>query len=150
MYLTIHAALGAVIGQSVGNPLAGFIGGAASHYLIDMLPHGDTERSGLRWTTKRILLVGIIDATIVCVGIILLSRAGYAMLHAPALAGILGGVVPDWLQLPYYYSNKKYFGWYIRIHNFFHNAVSRRFDFPWRVGLALQAVVLTAIISLLR
>jgi hypothetical protein len=42
MTLTTHATLGAVIGRATGNPVLAFIFGFISHFLIDMVPHGDT------------------------------------------------------------------------------------------------------------
>ncbi len=42
MTLTTHVAIGAGIGVLVGNPELGFVLGLVSHFMVDMIPHGDT------------------------------------------------------------------------------------------------------------
>src|SRR3989338_6826145 len=43
MYLTIHAAAGALIGNYVNQSLIAFIFGLFSHFLLDLIPHNDGD-----------------------------------------------------------------------------------------------------------
>jgi hypothetical protein len=44
MFITTHAVLGALIAQQVpGNAFAAFVLGMASHFISDIMPHGDTN-----------------------------------------------------------------------------------------------------------
>jgi len=42
---TVHVLAGLVIGKYVQNPLAAFLGGVMSHYILDWLPHWDGEQN---------------------------------------------------------------------------------------------------------
>jgi hypothetical protein len=41
MYISAHAPVGAIIGKLVPNPWLAFILSIFSHYLLDLIPHGD-------------------------------------------------------------------------------------------------------------
>src|SRR3989304_8260259 len=43
MILTPHVLIGALIGAQTTNPLAAFVFGLVSHYLIDKIPHWDYD-----------------------------------------------------------------------------------------------------------
>ena len=41
MYITVHTSVGLLIGQAVSNWPTAFILGMASHFALDIIPHGD-------------------------------------------------------------------------------------------------------------
>ena len=97
MFLTGHAALGAVIATAVtGDPAIGFGVGWASHYVGDFFPHGD-ESLG-EWTkrgneVRRMLLVASVDgAVLVALYGALVATRGFSWTTALAMAG---SVLPD-------------------------------------------------------
>lgn len=149
MYLTVHSALGALVGQATGNPVLAFAGGFISHLCIDIIPHGDSERSGISWTRRTLLLVGCVDALIVIVGTTGLMYTAHVTPGIGVIAGIAGSMAPDALQLPHVISHGTRWLPYMRFHNFFHNLISHRFDFDWRLGIVLQGVLLSIFLYVL-
>ncbi len=46
MTLTTHVSVGMAVGTIVGNPVAGFFVGLASHHICDLIPHSDPGSRG--------------------------------------------------------------------------------------------------------
>ncbi|MCA9325530.1 hypothetical protein KDA23_05720 [Candidatus Saccharibacteria bacterium] len=67
MYVSVHATVGAVVGQQTGNPLLAFGAGFASHLLLDVIPHGDSAKSGMPQTNKMIFIAATIDLFILSI-----------------------------------------------------------------------------------
>lgn len=100
MYLTTHAAVGVLISQSLHDPLTAFGFSFASHFALDMIPHGDEHVE--MWARKKgkyALLVGAVD-----VGLLFLFLASLYATHnlsqiALLQAGILGAILPDLIAI---------------------------------------------------
>lgn len=43
MMVSVHAAVGAMLGAGIKNPLSAIVGGASSHLLCDLVPHKDYD-----------------------------------------------------------------------------------------------------------
>ena len=96
MMLVSHAIVGTAIGAAAGNPVAGFVIGVASHFVLDATPHFDPgsfmppgdETYGPReyiWATADVL------ASVVALSLIALHHA-----HPTAIvAGSIGAMLPD-------------------------------------------------------
>ena len=95
MFVTNHALSGALIGRALkGRPVAAFVAGLASHFLLDATPHWgcDTDRPGgpeeFYAAAQKDGLLGL--ATL---------AAGALTVEPPAraatVAGMLGAVLPD-------------------------------------------------------
>lgn len=153
MFLTLHAASGALMGELAPNAWLAFTLGFLSHFPLDMFPHGDRKMGDHAKThggghVRKYIAMTIADAAI-GYGIIV---AGFALgrFEHPwyAFLGILGGLLPDLLvAIPEYAmfvkkSERVLLHGFYRFHDFNHNRVIRWFDVPMRVGLALQAVLL--------
>src|SRR5690348_15056845 len=104
MTTTTHTAIGALIGTAVGGPVLGFILGVASHYLVDMIPHGDMfmrESNNLvNKQTERLAHLFVI--TDVALGITLLNVLGTFLPNdvtqsSAYIASIFGSILPDLL-----------------------------------------------------
>ena len=99
MFLTIHAAAGIAISQQVDKPYLAFILSFFSHFVLDFIPHGDemlgpwVRKSNHR--NKRTIFLGIIDISALTALICIL----YTQINLPQtpiiIAGILGGILPD-------------------------------------------------------
>lgn len=86
MKATTHALVGGLIGALAGRPGVAFVGGVASHALLDALPHRDDAR----------ILHVIIDG---CCALALLAVAVLTG-NVGMAAGLLGGVLPDLENVP--------------------------------------------------
>ncbi len=90
MLLTNHVLSGALIGALVRRPLPAFAAGAASHFVLDSLPHW-----GQWGSQRRFLRVAVPD------GLISLALAGALAAASPSdrrpavLAGMAGAALPD-------------------------------------------------------
>jgi hypothetical protein len=97
MYLTGHAALGAVLATAVtANPAAAFGIGWLSHYLADFFPHGD---EGIGEWTKRGNEIARLFAVLAVDGAVLLMLYGFLVARHgfswPVALAMAGSVTPD-------------------------------------------------------
>jgi hypothetical protein len=96
MLMTVHALTGALIGQKIANPIGAFFIALISHYLLDLIPHGD-ELIG-QWIQRRQkkgFIVLIVDFSLTLLFILfILLKAGPLQL-AMILPGIIGSILPD-------------------------------------------------------
>lgn len=104
MYLTTHAALGALIGSQIQNPLWAFILGVLSHLLLDLIPHHSTKWLATQFTKtsslfNRFLVEALLDNLLV---LILILVFGFNNLFAKNPLGLAGGlcgaILPDILM----------------------------------------------------
>ncbi len=100
MYLSTHAAVGVLISQTVDKPLPVFLLSFASHFLLDVIPHGDEDVE--RWArTKpwRGVMIALVDLGLLFVFL----AALYATNNLPQIvlisAGIIGAVLPDLIAI---------------------------------------------------
>ncbi|PIQ67258.1 hypothetical protein COY25_04700 [Candidatus Uhrbacteria bacterium CG_4_10_14_0_2_um_filter_41_7] len=125
MTLSTHTAIGAIIGFSFGNPIVGFILGFISHFLVDMIPHGDSEIADQykvqKVNVKKILAYMMIDAVTAIILIVTLFETRSADNTAVLGASIAGSVLPDLLVGIYEVTKSKYLLWFNRLHFFFHD-----------------------------
>ncbi len=104
MLITPHVAVGAAIGVATGDPIAGFAGGVASHFVLDAIPHTDpgTWHFYEDFSTHDLhagdFTLGIVDVAVAVFGYVWL--AGVAPLATlPSILGAMGGALPDALVL---------------------------------------------------
>ncbi|MCC7522931.1 hypothetical protein IT407_03995 [Candidatus Uhrbacteria bacterium] len=152
MFITTHAALGALIAQQIPDqPFAAFVLGMASHFLSDIIPHGDTNLyksyiSGKH--VKRSIAYIVIDSIIALLFVLFLFNVGLGDAKFAVTMGIIGGVLPDFIVAIYEVLRLRGLGWFHRLHFFFHNMVSEKKDMTFASGFAMQMVFLAAVISL--
>ena len=100
MYLTTHAAVGVLISQSVSTPLAAFGLSFASHFVLDVIPHGDENvETWAREKGKRALLVATVDVGLLAAFVLSLYATNNLPKIAVTQAGIFGAVVPDLIAI---------------------------------------------------
>jgi len=118
MLLTVHATTGALIGQQINNPILAFVLGFISHFILDMIPHGDQDwieeyKGDQKSKAKKIILIVAIDVAVLLT--LLISKYYYGDSFAPSLniaAGILGGLLPDFLVVCHELSDKLFKNFY--------------------------------------
>ncbi len=147
MTLTTHATVGAVIGHAVGTPALAFIFGFISHFLIDMIPHGDTGLSDnfrvLKRKRKQAVAYVVVDAVIALFFVLLLANTRDIESMRTFSWGIAGGVLPDLIVGLYEVTKTPLLKWFNTFHFYFHNFfVRRKGDVPLYYALMAQIVLI--------
>lgn len=161
MFITTHAAVGAIIAQHTSSPWLAFLLSFLSHFILDFIPHGDQSLSE-KGLNKKLVLVSLIDF----LGLIGFLFFVYKFVEVSNLTvvlfAILGSITPDLithffpvlhqqypdfliLKLLNWLKNKSGLNRFIKlqdkIHEFTHNEILR-YQIPFLVGLVLQFLVL--------
>ncbi len=146
MLNTPHVLTGAAIGVATGNPILGFLGGLASHYLLDAIPHTDPgtwhfDEPFPPKITDRDLTIGFVDLGI-AIGLVLWLAGEAPIVAAAPIAGMIGGFLPDvlvvislfWPRFAALPGLDRYFALTTR----YHRTAPLRY---WHWGIVTQAVV---------
>jgi hypothetical protein len=156
MTLTTHVAIGAGIGAVVGEPALGFVLGAVSHFLVDMIPHGDTGLAD-RYYNNNEKLAPVAYATADGALAIILLMVFMAIkpdniANTPFAAAVIGSVLPDLMVgLADVLKKNRALKAYRKFHFFFHDYFSRRYgDVKLRYAIVAQAAFVLVIIQAIR
>lgn len=145
MLISIHTVTGALIAGSTQNPALAALAGFGSHFLLDMIPHGDEHilacPDRCHPKIKKFMTVIKIDALAAALITILILLAPLPN-RAVVAAGILGSVLPDFLagvhEVGYWKKWRRlYFKNFWRFHRFAHNHLIR-WQPGFRMGLLIQ------------
>jgi hypothetical protein len=148
MFLTVHGAIGIIIGQNVQNPFLAFIIGLVSHYLLDLIPHGDTK-APTKWKNPiHVGFAALIDIFILIIFLLWLGTK-VQIINLNTACAFLGAVLPDFLQGFYFISNKKIFKKHQAFHNFFHFLIAEKFEWKFYQGLIFQIIIFIILITLI-
>ncbi len=147
MFITTHALLGALIGEQVAShPALAFGLGLISHFLADIIPHGDSNLykgyvSGSK--VKRAVAYVTVDALVAMLFVLGLFNTGFNEHRLAISLGILGSVLPDLLVAVYQLFHVERLRWFNKFHFFFHNLItSKKGDIPLGWGIVMQLIVL--------
>jgi len=153
MFITTHAVLGALIAQHVPtSPFTAFVLGMASHFLSDIIPHGDTKMYKNYLSGKQVkssIAYVVIDGIVTTLFVLFLFNIGIGDAKLAVTMGIVGGILPDLLVGLYEVFRMKGLGWFHRLHFFFHNMVSEKYDMTLASGFAMQVMFLAGLLSLI-
>jgi hypothetical protein len=110
MFLTVHASAGAIVGETLNQPLGAIFFGWLSHYVLDAIPHGDQiigriYKSASSYRMLQILFV--IDFTVAFSLLFWLWLSGALVNPEMAMLGATAAVLPDILQGIYSISGEK-------------------------------------------
>jgi len=126
MFIAGHVAAGALIGQQIDeNLFVVFLLSFISHFLLDLIPHGDAHQvkgyfEKKKDQMKKLYYVLVVDST---ASIIIVSwLMAYANINRVAVAwGIIGSVLPDLLVgLNEVWKKSKiqwFYNWHFKVHN---------------------------------
>jgi hypothetical protein len=155
MTLSTHVAIGAAIGVLVGQPVLGFALGLVSHFLVDMIPHGDTVLAD-RFFVHKDKMVPMIYTGVDIVLSLLLVALMVAIKpehvgNGTLLAAVAGSVFPDALVgIAKLWKTNTLLKAYDKFHFYFHDFFSRPYgDVSLRLALAAQAVFIIIVIKLI-
>ena len=160
MVLATHLIIGGVLGGVIGDqPTLAFTAGVFSHFLLDAIPHWDyplrshqvdpDNQLNISMTLNRDFLIDLIkisgDLTI---GVFLLWLASLFFgwpINSSVLWGVLGGILPDFLQFAYFKLKWPILRQLQRFHLWIH---SRHRLKTWTILGPILQVVMVAIIIL--
>ncbi len=158
MFITVHAAAGIIIGKQIDNPIIAFVVAIISHFILDIIPHGDQKLGkkffGLRFggneltdaekSLKAIALYGLIDAFSLIFLILYLFR-NFPILDSDSVTwGIIGSILPDMLVGLYVIGKFKPLKWFYEFHTWNHHLLLNKMksDIPLKVGMLFQLCLL--------
>jgi len=148
MFVATHVVMGALIGQNVTTPELSLPMGVASHFMLDMVPHGDAKlwdeyKSG-NSLVKSLVYTAVDAVAAVGIFIYLMETAPYAS-RATMIAGVIGAILPDFLVAVGEGMKTRPFLWFQRQHMRIHNVFASRLgDMTFRAGIFMQLIVLFA------
>lgn len=152
MTMTTHVAIGAAIGTFVHQPILGFTLGFASHFLVDIIPHGDSRMAervfeGNGKQKAFAYFYGVLDYFAAIYLLLTLFNIGTFPSKAAFTAAIAGSILPDLLIIVYEGIKLRALTWFHRAHFFFHDLITKRTgDLPLVVGLGYQALAILLIV----
>jgi hypothetical protein len=155
MILSTHAVVGAALASLMpGHPVVAFVVGAASHFAIDAIPHVDyplrsisvrrSASSAFRFNWGLLQDLGLL-ALDACGGLaIVLWLYASPGATVAVLAGALGGMLPDPLQL----LQKLYPREPLKSLQRFHAWIHTKRKLSWPLGVAVQLSFVLLVVGL--
>ncbi len=146
MFLATHATVGALIGRAAPDPVSAFILSFVSHFLLDIVPHGDANlykdyKRGNK--VKLALSYTMIDAIVTAYLVVAIAQARLFDSGINVAMGIVGGLLPDLLVGIFEVTNTKLLARFHGIHFYFHNLFVNRYrDVSFGVGVMYQLAIL--------
>jgi len=154
MYLTIHAAAGALIGSYINQSFIAFIVGFISHLFLDMLPHSDANFSAKGHTAKSLRkmyfnkIIGLVYLDL-CLSIIVAAALFTNNLHfltRPIIWGMVGAILPDIFQaLNFFWPKNRILSRFNEFHHFIHYSPKKQISIV--VGHLTQFITLIIIVN---
>ena len=146
MFLTVHATVGITVGQASGNIWLAFIAGLLSHFVLDIIPHGDDnlieDKNKLsEKESNKLFKLGIIDGLIMSVLVSILYLQNQITLPILALSGVIGSILPDFIQGLYLIFKTPLLNRYFIFHGDIHFALFKK-GVSFKVGLLIQGIIL--------
>lgn len=151
MTVATHTVVGAAIGFSLGNPILGFVIGFVSHFLIDMIPHGDHALSNeyrIHGNKKLPVTYLWTDIFISIFMLLLLFNVVPYENKLAFTAAIAGSIIPDIIIGIYELTKSKHLRWFFDLHFWFHDFFIKKYgDVKLRYSLLGQASLVILLIS---
>lgn len=147
MFATVHISVALWLTTKITNPLLGFILGVVSHFILDIIPHGDEGLFDKANDNKfifflKVALVDVILASFLVLYYVYLNPSVDKMLLT---ATILGAWLPDlaWIGIETF--NIKFLYWYCKFHERMHKLINWNYSIIY--GVPLQIVVTLIVIK---
>ena len=152
MFITAHSSVAVFLGLQVANPVLAFVLGMVSHFVFDIIPHGDRGMARTRLNPERrlpevvdarerckFLLIAVVDNLIALAMLVWLSRL-LPVTSLPVLLAVFGAALPDALQGVTAFTRFRFLDAYTRLHHRIHFLLPRDVSLGW--GLILQGATL--------
>ncbi len=153
MTLLVHTAVATIIGERLSNnPVIALVAGGVSHFLLDMIPHGDSHvyaRFKRKEKVKQAIAIVILDSSATILFILFLFNTQIFVSRLSVSLAILGAILPDALiGLAEIYKPHwlvRYHAFHFYMHNFLVHRL--RFEWPQLAGLGFQAIIFVFLMS---
>ena len=145
MFLLVHASVGAVVGEQIQSPLIAFFVGILSHFVLDIIPHGDEGVGRIFLQRKQYGWLGamaVIDALAALCLVSLLWLYGLLPNYLSAYAGAVGAMIPDILAGFIMLSKKKFLPEFEWLHEWNHRLLGVKASFV--IGGTVQLIMLVS------
>ena len=154
MLLSVHATVGAVLGEQVSTPLLAFVLGFISHFILDIIPHGDEAlikayRNDFKNKGMKYLIVFDLVSTAILLPLLFYTQK--ISFNPVVLWGIIGGVLPDFM-VGINEVTHKHFKRMNKLHFWAHGKLGKTFGknlswtMPLKLGLLGQIILLYLIL----
>ncbi|MEK7653287.1 MAG: hypothetical protein AAB358_02320 [Patescibacteria group bacterium] len=156
MFITVHAVAATIVGKQIHNSALAFLVGMLSHFILDMIPHGDENLGdkffGIKIREKRdlkmIALYGACDAFVLAIYLIFLFKNFSFAKEDSVSWAIIGGLLPDIMVVIYKMRRfkilKKPVAWHFKIHHFL--IAKTKFNPPLKYGVIMQIFLFAALL----
>ncbi|MFH1392363.1 MAG: hypothetical protein ABIG90_01615 [bacterium] len=120
MFLTIHAAVGGLIGEKItNNQWLALVFGFLSHFILDMIPHNDSVIIDQK--NKPVLFLRVVlDLIFLFIFMQIWIYCFNLKNNRVFLAGAIGALLPDAIWGIHEQWKIKGLGWFYKMHNYFH------------------------------
>ena len=152
MFLTVHTSAALLIATKITNPILGFILGIISHFILDIIPHGEektvmSSRTNKRqqiWAMFRLASIDAINAIIFLITFLWQYQPQNYWLF---IVTVFGAWLPDlaWGSIEFF--KLKSIAWILKFHHKIHDLIS--WDYPLVYGLLFQLLFMVFMISLI-
>ncbi|MBT4209496.1 MAG: hypothetical protein HOE19_01095 [Candidatus Komeilibacteria bacterium] len=150
MFITAHTSAALWISTRITDPILAFILGIASHFLFDMIPHGDESLAdhvqGKKEKFKYFIRVALIDMILATILVYFFVSHGPIVDPYVLYPAVLGTWLPDiaWITIEYLKLSKLY--WYIYFHSKVHNFFNWQYSIVY--GVPFQIIVTLAVLKI--
>jgi len=147
MLLSVHATVGAIIGENVHKPLLAFILAFISHFILDIIPHGDKElikayRENFKNKTMLYLIYFDLISTPILLGLLFYTHQ--INFSQSVFWGIIGGVLPDIMVAIFEVTDKYFKNWH-KLHSWTHDRL--KWSIPLKIGIIVQIIIIYLILK---
>jgi hypothetical protein len=150
MFITPHTSAALWISTKITDPVLAFILGVVSHFIFDIIPHGD-EKLDEHITDKKekfkyVVRIAFVDMTLAAILVYFFVSHGPVVDPYVLYPAVLGTWLPDiaWIGIEYLKLTKLY--WYVHFHGKVHNF----FDWQYSIvyGVPFQIIVTLSVLKI--
>ena len=154
MFITVHATVGAIIGEQTNNIWVALVLGFLSHFVFDAIPHGDQNLLDKEPTKKskaaKFFKFFVLDALVLSAAFSLYFNFHLFDNWLPVLAGAFGAILPDGISglnliLP---RSPAWMRWVYKKNRDMHY-IFNGFTIQFPAGLAVQFITMIGLIAVI-
>lgn len=147
MFLSVHTCAGAIIGRFSPNPVIAFVLGIISHFIMDLIPHGDLkiyDRYKRGRYVRHALAITLLDGigAIYIAMLILIGNNRFGS-EINIAAGIAGAILPDVFTVFYEITKSRFLRCIHAFHFRIHRLIANKREVPYVFGVFYQLIILS-------
>ena len=151
MFITVHAAAATILGKQTTNVGLAFLLGVISHFVLDMIPHGDEQLGKTffgnkikylkdKGELKLMAMYGSIDSVFLAMFLLFLFKNFEFANSDTVIWAIIGGILPDFIMALYKLTELKILKPITDFHFYIHRFLVTKLkaDLPLKYGVVMQ------------